>query len=63
MTVVCAAEWAAMHVQYDWRTMAMIFAAGLVLGVAREKSCSTFVPIVLHVLGNLYSIAQSLGLI
>lgn len=61
--IVCAAGWAAMHVQYEWRTIAMIFADGLFLGAAREKSRSTFVPIVLHVLANLYSIGQSLGLV
>jgi membrane protease YdiL (CAAX protease family) len=60
--VICAALWAAAHVQYDWRTIALIFLDGLLLGVARHRSRSTFVPMLLHVIANLYSILQSLGI-
>jgi CAAX protease family protein len=59
--VAGAALWAAAHVQYAWPTVALIFLDGLVLGLARHRSRSTFVAMLMHVSGNLYSIAQSLG--
>jgi len=55
-----AALWAVAHVQYEWTTAALIFLDGLVLGTARLRSRSTFVPMVMHSLGNLFSIYQSL---
>jgi membrane protease YdiL (CAAX protease family) len=58
--VIGAALWAVAHVQYDGPTVALIFADGLVLGAARHRSRSTFVPMLLHAVGNLYSIGQSL---
>jgi len=57
---ICAAAWAVVHTQYDWKTMALIFLDGIVLGTARYRSRSTFVPMAMHMLGNLYSIYQSL---
>jgi len=59
--VIGAAGWAAAHVQYDGMTMLLIFLDGLVLGTARLRSRSTCVPIVMHALGNLISICQSLA--
>jgi membrane protease YdiL (CAAX protease family) len=58
--VIGAALWAAAHVQYDRTTIALILLDSLVLGAARLKSRSTFVPIVMHSPGNLSSIHQSL---
>lgn len=58
--VIGAAGWAAAHFQYDAATRVMIFLDGLVLGTARLRSRSVYVPIVMHALGNLYSIQQSL---
>ena len=60
--VAGALFWALVHVQYDAATLVLIFLDGLVLGLARFRSRSTLVPMVMHSLGNLYSIAQSLGL-
>jgi membrane protease YdiL (CAAX protease family) len=57
--IVCAALWAAAHVQYEWSFVAMIFADGLMLGAARAQSGSVLLPFVLHAIGNLYSIWQS----
>jgi membrane protease YdiL (CAAX protease family) len=58
--VLTAAAWAMAHVQYDRWTIGFIFLDGLVLGTARLRSRSICVPIVMHSLGNLFSIAQSL---
>lgn len=58
--VLTAAAWAMAHVQYDRWTIGFIFLDGLVLGAARLRSRSTCVPIVMHGLGNLFSISQSL---
>jgi membrane protease YdiL (CAAX protease family) len=41
--------------------MLMIFVDGIVLGLARHFSGSLYVPIAMHMLGNLFSIAQSLA--
>jgi membrane protease YdiL (CAAX protease family) len=60
--VICAALWAVAHMQYDWRTIVMIFFDGLILGTARHRSRSTFVPMLMHIIANLYSILQSLGI-
>jgi len=59
--VLGAAAWAAAHVQYDMMTVLLIFLDGLVLGTARLRSRSTFLPILMHALGNLFSISQSLA--
>jgi membrane protease YdiL (CAAX protease family) len=58
--LICAVAWAAMHYHYDWKTIVMIFLDGIVLGVARHHTRSTQVPILMHILGNLLSIWQSL---
>ena len=56
-----AAAWALMHIQYDAKSMLLVFLDGLVLGLARHRARSTYLPIVLHSLGNLFSIWQSLS--
>lgn len=58
--VVIAAIWAAIHFQYDLPTVAFVFADGIVLGLARRQSHSIATPAAMHVLGNLFSIYQSL---
>ena len=44
--------WVVLHVQYSWPTMAVIFAMGIVLGMARRFSGSVALPIALHFLWN-----------
>src|SRR5688572_24518116 len=51
-----AAAWALVHVQYAWPTLLMIFLDGLILGTARVRSRSVYVPIAMHMAGNLFSI-------
>lgn len=44
----------ALHIsQYNWMILAMIFVLSIILGLAREKSGSLWVPIILHAINNL----------
>lgn len=45
--------WAIIHIQYDWFGIGVIFVLGIWLGLARLKTQSIYVPIVLHVVNNL----------
>lgn len=58
---VSAAAWSAVHAQYQPMIMSIIFIDGLALGLARHFSRSIYVPIAMHVIGNLFSIWQSLA--
>jgi membrane protease YdiL (CAAX protease family) len=58
---ILSLAWSLAHVQYGAGTLALIFVDGLILGMARYKSGSLWVPVAMHVLGNLISIAQSLA--
>ena len=44
--------WAVLHVQYPIATIGYIFVLGLVLGIAREKTGSLWVPVWMHALNN-----------
>ena len=57
--VLTSAAWAAMHVQYDWVTLAQIFLIGLLLGWLRWASGSTLLTILLHMLANLAATIQA----
>ena len=54
-----AVAWALLHYKYDVTTIVMICLDGIVLGTARYRSRSTLVPMLMHVIANLLSIAQS----
>ena len=58
--VLTAIGWAGMHYAYGPGTLALVAADGVILGFAREKSGSLWVPVAMHALGNLISIGQSL---
>ena len=59
--LVLAALWAAAHYKYGLGTVAMIAFDGVILGLARQKGGSLWIPISMHMLGNCISIGQSLG--
>jgi len=44
--------WAVIHGQYEWGYMMLIFVIGLVLGYARMRTNSLFVPIMMHIIFN-----------
>lgn len=53
---VTAVAWAALHVQYAPWIIALLAVDGVLLGVARLRSGSVYVPIAMHVLWNLYAV-------
>jgi uncharacterized protein len=50
--------WAAIHLQYDFYGMTVIFIAGLLLGYARVRTGSLWLCILLHMLMNLVATVQ-----
>jgi membrane protease YdiL (CAAX protease family) len=51
-----AGVFALMHLQYEWTIMLLIVPIGVVLGYARSRSGSIWVPVLLHILNNTASI-------
>jgi membrane protease YdiL (CAAX protease family) len=51
--------WSLLHVQYDWFGAALVFAIGVFLGYMRLYSGSTTLAILLHMLLNLESVAET----
>jgi uncharacterized protein len=51
--------WSLLHVQYDWFGAALVFAIGIFLGYVRFLSGSTTLVILLHMLLNLESVAET----
>ena len=58
--VICSACWAAVHLQYGVYEITSIFVFGLVLGAARIKSGSLWVPIAMHILANLVATLETM---
>lgn len=54
---ITAGVFAVMHMQYNWTIMLLILPLGVVLGYARSRSGSIWLPVLLHVLNNMASIA------
>lgn len=50
--------WAIIHLQYDWMDVAVIFVMGLLLGYARYRTNSLYIPIAMHALNNLLALLQ-----
>jgi len=57
--LVTSALWATIHLQYEMYLMLTIFVMGIVLGIVRLKTGSTFLTIGLHVLVNLAGSIQA----
>lgn len=53
---ITAGVFALMHLQYNWAIMLLIVPMGVVLGYARSRSGSIWVPVLLHVLNNSISV-------
>ena len=51
--LLTAVLWGAMHLQYDAYDMGQVFVLGLLLGIARHRSGSLVVPLVMHVAVNI----------
>lgn len=53
---ITAGVFTLMHMQYSWQIMLLILPMGIVLGYARTRSGSIWVPVLLHVLNNTISV-------
>lgn len=56
--VITAAIWAAIHVQYEFYYIAMIFIWGLIFGVCKLKTGSLYLPVAMHIMANFIAMAQ-----
>lgn len=54
-----AGVFAVMHLQYPWTVLVLILPLAIVLGYARVRSGSIWLPMLLHVLNNVAAIALS----
>ncbi|MDD5223341.1 MAG: CPBP family intramembrane metalloprotease [bacterium] len=57
--VFCALAWAVIHFQYDLYGMITIFAFGIMLGWARFRSGSVYLPIMMHAFINLVALIET----
>ena len=57
--ILTSASWAIIHMQYGWFEIISIFFIGVLLGIAKIKTKSLYVPIAMHMLMNL---AASVGM-
>lgn len=51
-----AVGWALLHFDYSWWVIGIIVVDGLLLGLARWRTGSVYLPIAMHALYNLYAI-------
>lgn len=51
--------WTALHIQYEWLDLAVIFAGGVVLGIVRWKSGSVLLTMLLHAVQNLVAFIET----
>jgi membrane protease YdiL (CAAX protease family) len=58
--IISAALWSSVHFQYAPILLGIIFIDGIALGLARYLTKSIYIPIAMHIIGNLFSICQSL---
>jgi membrane protease YdiL (CAAX protease family) len=58
--LIAAGVFAVIHLQYRSEQLVLIFLDGVVLGLALYSSGSLVLPIMMHVIGNLYAVYQRL---
>jgi membrane protease YdiL (CAAX protease family) len=58
--LMTALIWAALHVQYDWLGVVVVFAVGVMLGYIRLRTGSTTLAILVHVLLNAESVVETI---
>jgi uncharacterized protein len=58
--LIISALFAAIHVQYDWFGILQVFFIGLLLGLARWRTGSTTLTILMHVLANLWATVETM---
>jgi len=61
--VLIAIVFGLIHTRYDAAIIAVVTIDGLLFGIARYKTGSVYTPIAMHMLGNLFSVCQSLRLL
>ena len=54
-----SASWAVIHLQYDLYQIALIFFIGILLGIARLRTGSLWVPLAMHALMNLLATIEA----
>jgi membrane protease YdiL (CAAX protease family) len=54
--IATAVGWALLHYTYTWTIILVVLVDGILLGMARWKTRSVYVPIVMHALYNFYAI-------
>jgi membrane protease YdiL (CAAX protease family) len=59
--IVTAAVWAAIHLQYSFFHMGLVFAMGIFLGVVRQRTGSTTLTVLLHAATNTVATVQALA--
>jgi membrane protease YdiL (CAAX protease family) len=58
--LVISLLFAAIHVQYDWFGILQVFFIGLLLAIARWRTGSTLLTILMHVLANLWATIETM---
>jgi uncharacterized protein len=57
--VLSSLAWSSLHIQYDLYGVATTFVTGLLLGAARWKSDSLYVPMAMHLVSNLVATVEA----
>ena len=58
--IVSALLFGLVHIQYDWRGMALIVVDALFFAICRTRTGSLYLTMLLHILGNSYAIWERL---
>jgi membrane protease YdiL (CAAX protease family) len=59
--LVISALFALIHIQYDWFGILIVFFYGLFCGWARRWSGSTVLPLLLHVITNVWALIATMA--